>query len=190
MPRYQLGPSGHAEDYFAIRRNYVISVEFKKRTGGLVSDWWVTRMEQTGFFSVVLHLELALNSPSERSALSEVEELTDSLVLKLARRGGNITDAPSFITKMDKSRAFSVATTHLLAHRSTGMASDSSSSLVLQTAREYALAVQFGVSNPAALIASLDSTSVKAIQQRIYLARQQGILESFGHGRTSPLESE
>lgn len=189
MTKSQLTPSKHAEDFFAIYRNYVISVEFKKVTGRIVSDWWVSRLEQKGHFSLVLHLELILNAQSERNALPEVEELIDSVVLKLARRTGVITNTASFITKLDKSRAFSLATTHLLAHRSYSNESNSSTSLVLKTSREYELAVQFGVSNPAALIASLDSTSVKAIQRRIYLARQQGALESFGQGRTSPSES-
>lgn len=156
----------------------------------MVSDWWVSRLEHAGHFSLVLHLELILNAQTERSALPEVEELIDSVVLKLARRTGAIASTTSFIAKLDKSRAFSLATTHLLAHRSYGNESNSSTSLVLKTSREYELAVQFGVSNPTALLATLDSTSVKAIQRRIYLARQQGILESFGQGRTSPSESE
>lgn len=187
MTKSQLIPSKHAEDFFAVYQNYVISVEFKKREGRIVSDWWVSRLELPRRFSLVLHLELVLNSKSERSALSEVEELIESVVLKLARRTEAITNTSPFITKLDNSRAFSLATTHLLAHRNEFKSHDG---LILKTSSEYELATQFGVSNPAALLASLDSTSVKAIQQRIYLARQQGLLESFGQGRTVPPESE
>lgn len=178
-------------DLTLIREPYVISVEFKmRRSNQCASEWFITRREKTGRLNLILHLEMLLNSKSEGAASHEVEVLLESSILDLARRMPETNDRSPLTVRVPKELGAALAMVHIVEHRRTPSSLESPSSLIRKTAFEYELATQFGVNSPALLIASLTSTPVKTIHQRIYLAREQGIIKSFGKGRTSAIEEE
>ena len=82
------------------------------------------------------------------------------------------------------------ARTHAKAHLQYWAEAGAVLSKTERTAVMYSLAVDFGINDPAALIAEVEVVGVRTIHERLAYARRIGILDSYGRGRVRKAEPE
>lgn len=180
--------SSSVSDFIWESDPFVVSGNLRKFGEQLVASFWVSRLFDSGGYHLVLAQEFPLSAKTERLAIIE----TRTGVEELLAWHSNFASEPAGDFQMSllpgKDRRELVALDHLKKLRLFVPTLSEPQSVIARTALEYKFLVEFGIKSPSAVIAREELMQVKSIQQRIYLAREQGLLSSHGRGRTSSLE--
>jgi len=185
MSNFRKTPSTGIADFVWEGEDSVLTAQLNTFNGQMVASLWATRLFPSGFVHLVLAQEMPIRAQTEREALSEL----NSIVMGFMSPSLLNTPEPTHGYRMrllpEKSEREEIAIQHLKAHAKNINRTNSESTVVFETARDYVLLVEFGISNPSSVIARINFLRPKSIQQRIYLARENGILTSHGQGRTT-----
>ena len=179
------GITSGSADFVWESHNLVITAHLKQYNGQLIANLWVTKLFPSGFVHLVRAQELLLESQSEKSSGRELDKIVAGWLTQDATNKAEPTGGYQMSFLPGKNEREGIALEHLALQSEKSALLNSDSSVILQTARDYTLLVEFGIAKPSAVIARKDLLQAKSIQQRIYLAREQGILKSHGKGRTT-----
>lgn len=167
-------------------RGTYTSVQFKGFAGRFLASICSSKAFLYGGLHLIHYTEQLLSATTEAEA---EREILDQILPSLLHLSSNISEPPSEyvislpLSPEDKSR---LAEFHLRGHLN-HMGEDSLN-LLNKTARDYKFLMEFGVTNPSVLLAGIYRVQAKTIHQRLYLARSQGLISSFGRGRTQSQE--
>lgn len=152
------------------------TVELKDIGDGWVSEWWVSRNLRTelgvqllGYFRIPVFGELKDDAKRRLGFIYED-------VMNFAR------DIAGGVGSVGAGNDVAGARKHCKAHLQVWSDVISPVKKTEHTAVLYSFAVDFGVNNPAALIAEVEVVGVRVIHDRIAHARRIGILDSYGKG--------
>ena len=165
----------------------VLTAHLKTFNGQMVASLWATRLFSSGFVHLVLAQEMPIRAQSEKEALSELGSIVRSLISPTLLNAREPAHGYQMRFIPEKDEREDIAVQHLKAHAKSRTLTQSDSTVIFETAKDYVLLVEFGISNPSSVIAKTKLLRPKSIQQRIYLARESGILQSHGQGRTTSL---
>lgn len=185
MRNYRKTSPSRVADFIWEFEECVVTANLKKFGSQMIASVWITKTFQSGFIHLVAAQEVLLRSQSERSAGAELDELVAGQVSALKSISSEPSDGYQMSFLPGKNEREGIALEHLHLQQNKVSRKGYEGSVIHYTARDYTLLVEFGISNPAAVLARTQLLQVKSIQQRIYLAREQGILQSHGKGRTS-----
>lgn len=154
------------------------TVELKDSGDGWVSEWWVSRnVRGTYELQVLGYLRIPVYGDSKESASRRLQFIYEELMKFMAFSSGGVGDTGS-------GGDVPGARKHCKAHLQTWGDTLANAKRVEHTAALYSFAVEFGVNNPAALIAEVEVLpSVRTVHDRIAHARRIGLLDSYGKGR-------
>ena len=154
------------------------TVELSDTGDGFVSEWWVSRnVLGTYELQVVGYLRLPVYGESRDLASRRIHFIYEDVVKGLASWSGGVGDTGA-------GGDVAGARKHCKAHLQTWGDYLSSANKTEHTSALYQFAVEFGVNNPAALIAEVEVlSSVRTVHDRIAYARRIGLLDSYGKGR-------
>lgn len=157
------------------------TVELKENGEGWISEWWISR-NLIGDLGVQLLgcLKLPVFGETKDDAERRIGFVYDE-VMKFARDIAGGYGSVGAGSDVKNSRKHCKA--HLQVWRDVNTHSHNKTEL---TAALYSLAIDFGVNNPAALIAEVEVVGVRAVHERLAYARRIGLLDSYGKGRTKP----
>ena len=162
------------------------TVELKNTGDGFVSEWWISRNEPGSYELQVLgYLRLPVFGETEEAATRRIGFIYGNIFELLEAVIGGVADTGAGGDVVSARR-------HCKAHLQWWSDVITPGSRTEHTASLYSLAVEFGVNNPAALIAEVQVLpSVRTVHDRIAYARRIGILDSHGKGRIKvSVESE
>lgn len=168
---YRFDAIGHAD-------GFVASVELKRHIGTVNADWWISGLNDSGALMVLARLEVGLGEVTEREALAGLELNFGRLIRPMLgsyQKLGGLTEAmngPSVRTKQ------ALCKLHLNAHELEGNIG-SDLGIRVSTARQYQLIKSFGLKAARPMIAEREGLPVSTISRRLYLAREDGILQKM-----------
>lgn len=164
-----------------------MTLNLRSREGRFLAEIAGSQKNRSEEFHFVHFSVQVLNARSEQSGIGEVAERVFPVVGQMISGTLGSQDDQYFLElPISPEEKFKLAKVHLENFKD--RYSGTNESLLWQTARDYKFVVQFGVTSPAVLLAQVHHTQPKTIQQRLYLARNQGLLNSFGRGRTQTEE--
>lgn len=157
----------------------VASVELKKHLGVFNADWWISGLNDEGTLTLLARVEIGHGeAASEKEALlalpKRFEELIEPMVDTYKKFGG-ITSAlngPAVITKQ------ALCELHLNEHALEGTIGEQHG-IRINAARQYQLIKSFGLKAARPMIAKREGLPVSTISRRLYLAREDGILQKM-----------
>lgn len=154
------------------------TVELHDTGDGWVSDWWCSRnVSGTYELQVVGYLRLPVYGEDKKMASRRIHFIYEDVLKSMASWSGGVADTGAGGDVVS-------ARNHCKAHLQTWGDTLSEINKTEHTATLYTFAVEFGVNNPAALIAEVEVLpSVRTVHDRIAYARRIGILDSYGKGR-------
>ena len=153
------------------------TVELRDTGDGWVSDWWVSRnVSGTYELMVVGYLRLPVYGEGKDEAYRRISFIYEDVLDTLALWSGGVGDTGAGGDVVS-------ARMHCRAHLQTWGDILSAANKTEHTSALYTFAVEFGVNNPAALIAEVEVVGVRAVHDRIAYARRIGLLDSYGKGR-------
>lgn len=162
--------------YEFIHGDAYATVELKDSGDGWVSEWWVSRnlypelgVKLLGYFRIPVFGELKDDAKRRLGFISD--EVLD-FALSIAGGTGSVGAGGEVV----------LARKHCKAHLQYWSDVIPSVKKTEHTAVLYSFAVDFGVNNPAALIAEVEVVGVRTIHERIAHARRIQILDSYGKG--------
>jgi len=162
-------PNGHPDLF--------ITIELEKFDGEWRSDWWFSRKFGTEFLvSVVGQLRVPIFGATEEEARRRIglliagDDVPEFIIWASGGGGGPLLGGNS-----------KIAFRHLAHWLVVGKAEGYNKTET--TAGLYALAVEFGLNNPALLVAQADGVRARAVHERVAYARKTGIMESYGRGK-------
>ena len=160
-------PRGVALDY-----GMFLTYTVEPSGSGFTSEWWVT--SRSGMYiRVVAHLSIPIFGSSEQDAWSTASRLA-SLVADFIPTAWSGEGLPSGKPSPEHVRL------HMDYHGDF-LGDDP----ILQTVGYYELLSGFRVNNPAVIIADkMGVPSIRTVQDRIARARKDGLITSFGQGRS------
>lgn len=154
------------------------TVELKDNGEGWISEWWVSRklddglgVQLLGYFRIPVFGEMKEHA---KLRLGFIYEDVVNFAATVAGGLGSVGAGNDVASARKHCKAHLQTWGDLLVGSRTS-----------RTADLYVFAVDFGVNNPAALIAEVEVVGVRTIHERIAHARRIGILDSYGRGRTS-----
>lgn len=154
------------------------TVELTDTGDGWVSDWWVSRnISGTYELQLLGVLRLPVYGKDKDEASRRIKFIYGDVLLSLSSWSGGVgfVGAGGDVVSARK---------HCKAHLQVWGEELSAANKTEHTAALYSFAVEFGVNNPAALIAEVEVLpSVRTVHDRIAYARRIGILDSYGKGR-------
>lgn len=168
-----------------MRNPLYATVELKNTGDGFVSEWWVSRNEPGSYELQVLgYLRLPVFGETEEAATRRIGFIYGNIFELLETVSGGVADTGS-------AGDVASARKHCKSHLQWWSDVIAPGSRTEHTASLYSLAVEFGVNNPAALIAEVQVLpSVRTVHDRIAYARRIGILDSHGKGRIKVASEE
>lgn len=154
------------------------TVELKNTGEGFVAEWWVSRnVPGTYELQVLGYLRLPIYGETMEAASRRIGFIYGNIFEMLENVSGGVADTGSAGDVVG-------ARKHCKAHLQWWSDVIAPGNRTEHTAALYSLAVEFGVNNPAALIAEVEVLpSVRTVHDRIAYARRIGILDSHGKGR-------
>lgn len=172
----------HGETYSGLYEffegNLYATVELKDIGEGWVSEWWVSRKLDDGLGVQLLgYFRIPVFGEMKEHAKLRLGFIYEDVVNFAATVAGGLGSVGA-------GNDVAGARKHCKAHLQT-WGDLLSGTRTSRTADLYLFAVDFGVNNPAALIAEVEVVGVRTIHERIAHARRIGILDSYGRGRTS-----
>jgi len=161
------------------------TVELKNTGDGFISEWWISRNEPGTYELQVLgYLRIPIFGTNEESATRRIGFIYGNIFELLEMVSGGVADTGSAGDVIS-------ARKHCKAHLQWWSDVIAPGNITQHTASLYSLAVEFGVNNPAALIAEVQVLpSVRTVHDRIAYARRIGILDSHGKGRIKVASEE
>jgi hypothetical protein len=150
------------------------TVNLRATEYGWVSDWWISSNSGDDL-RVVGHLELPIFGNTREDAERRCRIIADEVLdfVSWAGFGSGIVDGTVDVVRK----------AHCRKHLSEQKDKLGVMSTTAYTAVLYKCALQFGVSNPAAVIAGVEAMdSVRTIHERLAHARRLGLLDSPGKG--------
>lgn len=174
----------HGETYSGLYEffegNLYATVEVKESGDGWVSEWWVSR-NLSGDLGVQLlgYFRIPVFGETQEDAKRRLGFIYEDVV-NFAR------DIAGGFGSVGAGNDISTARLHCKSHLQVWRDIVPSYNKTETTAMLYSLAVDFGVNNPAALIAEVEVVGVRAVHERLAYARRIGILDSYGRGRVRP----
>ena len=156
------------------------TVEVKESGDGWISEWWVSR-KLDGDLGVTLLgcFRIPVYGETKEDAVRRIGFIYEDVV-NFAR------DIAGGFGSVGAGNDVVGARKHCKAHLQVWSDSIPAIRKTEHTATLYSLALDFGVNNPAALIAEVEVIGVRAVHERIAYARKLGILDSYGKGRLRP----
>lgn len=154
------------------------TVELTDTGDGWVSEWWVSR-NIAGSYELQLlgYLRIPIFGEDKKLASRRIHFIYEDVLNSIASWSGGVGDTGA---KGDVVGARK----HCKAHLQYWGEELVSANRTEHTAALYSFAVEFGVNNPAALIAEVEVLpSVRTVHDRIAYARRIGLLDSYGKGR-------
>lgn len=158
------------------------TVEVVKSGEGWITEWWVSRkFEEDLGVTVIGYFRLPMFGETKDDVRRRIGFVYEDIV-NLARdiSGG----VGSVGANGDVKRARAHAKAHLQYWLDMGIGLTKTE----RTASMYSLALDFGLSDPAALIAEVEVVGVRAIHERLAYARRTELLDSYGRGRVRKSE--
>lgn len=154
------------------------TVELTNTGDGWVSEWWISRNVLGTYELMVLgYLRLPVFGETVKDASRRIHFIYEDVVKSVASWSGGVGDTGAGGDVVS-------ARKHCKAHLQYWGDMLSAANKTEHTAALYSFAVEFGVNNPAALIAEVEVLpSVRTVHDRIAYARRIGILDSYGKGR-------
>lgn len=172
----------HSETYSGLYEFFegdlYATVELKDVGDGWVSEWWVSRnlrsdlgVQLLGYFRIPVFGELKEDA---KRRLGFIYEDVVNFARDIAGGNGSVGAGGDV----------AVARKHAKAHMQVWSDVFPNVRKTEHTVLLYQLAVDFGVNNPAALIAEVEVLpSVRTVHERLAHARRIGLLDSYGRGR-------
>jgi hypothetical protein len=154
------------------------TVELRDTGDGWVSEWWISRnVLGTYELLVVGYLRLPVYGEDLKAATRRIHFIYEEVLNSFATWSGGVADTGAGGDVIS-------ARKHCRAHLQKWGEDLSEANKTEHTAALYSFAVEFGVNNPAALIAEVEVLpSVRTVHDRIAYARRIGLLDSYGKGR-------
>lgn len=157
----------------------VASVELKRHLGQINADWWISGLNKEGSLTLLARVEIGHGDAStEKEALAALpdrfKDLIEPMIEKYKQFGG-ITSAlngPSVATKQ------ALCELHLNMHALEGTIGEQLG-IRVNAARQYQLIKSFGLKAARPLIAKREGLPVSTVSRRLYLAREDGILQKL-----------
>lgn len=157
--------------------DFYATVELKDIGDGWVSEWWVSRnlrndlgVELLGYVRVPVYGDL---KDDAKRRLGFIYEDVVNFLGTVAGGFGSVGAGSDVASARKHAKAHLQVWNDVIGGTKTG-----------RTATMYLLAVDFGVNNPAALIAEVEVLpSVRTVHDRLAHARRIGLLDSYGKGR-------
>lgn len=169
---YRFDAVGHGD-------GIVASVELKKHLGVFNADWWISGLNDEGALTLLARVEVGHGySVSEKEALAALPERYEKLIqpmIETYKKTGGITAAlngPNVLTKQ------ALCQLHLNQHSLEGTIGEQLG-IRINTARQYQLIKSFGLKAARPMIAKREGLPVSTVSRRLYLAREDGILQKL-----------
>lgn len=157
------------------------TVQLHNTGDGWLSEWWVSRnISRTYELQVLGYVRLPIFGETKEQAYRRLDFIYEELMNFMAFASGGVGDTGA-------GGDVASARLHCKAHLQAWGDTLSSISKTEHTSALYSLAVEFGVNNPAALIAEVEVVGVRTVHDRIAHARRIGLLDSYGKGRIKPV---
>ena len=157
----------------------VASVELKKHLGQINADWWISGLNKEGALTLLARVEVGHGEAStEKEALAVLPDRFKDLIepmIETYKQFGGITlalNGPSVATKQ------ALCELHLNMHSLEGTIGDQHG-IRINVARQYQLIKSFGLKAARPLIAKREGLPVSTVSRRLYLAREDGILQKM-----------
>lgn len=153
------------------------TVELHNTSDGWVSEWWVSRNVSESYELIVLgYLRIPVYGEDKDAAYRRISFIYEDVLDSIASWSGGVGSVGSGGDVVS-------ARKHCKSHLQMWGEFLSAANKTEHTAALYSFAVEFGVNNPAALIAEVEVVGVRSVHDRIAYARKIGILDSYGKGR-------
>ena len=154
------------------------TVELTNTGDGWVSEWWLSRNVSGTYELIVLgYLRLPVFGETVKDASRRIQFIYEDVLKSVASWSGGVGDTGAGGDVVS-------ARKHCKSHLQYWGDVLSAANKTEHTSALYSFAVEFGVNNPAALIAEVEVlSSVRTVHDRIAYARRIGILDSYGKGR-------
>lgn len=166
--------SGFLEYYFG---DLYATVELQDTGDGWVSEWWISRNVPESYELMVLgYLRIPVFGEDKDGAYRRISFIYEDVMNSLSSWSGGVGFVGAGGDVVSARR-------HCKAHLQLWGDVLSAANKTEHTAALYSFAVEFGVNNPAALIAEVEVVGVRAVHDRIAYARRIGLLDSYGKGR-------
>lgn len=160
------------------------TVELHNTGDGWVAEWWVSRNIVRSYELQVLgYLRLPVFGEDKEQAYRRLDFIYEELMNFMAFASGGVGDTGAGGDVISSRK-------HCKAHLQVWGDSLSAIKKTEHTAALYSFAVEFGVNNPAALIAEVEVVGVRTVHDRIAHARRIGILDSYGKGRIKAVSQD
>lgn len=179
----------HSETYDGLYQFFegflYATVEVVEGGDGWVSTWTVSRKPggDLGEVSLIGYVSLPVWGEEKENAVRRLDFVYEDVVNFLDSTAGGTSSLGAGTSIVN-------ARKHAKAHLQYWSDMDAVLSKTEHTAAMYSLALDFGVSDPAALIAEIEVVGVRTIHERIAYARRIGLLNSYGRGRVRKAEVE
>lgn len=172
----------HGETYSGLYEffegNLYATVELVENGDGWVSEWWISRnVSGTYELQVLGSLRVPVYGDDKNLASRRISFIYEDVLNSVASWSGGVgfVGAGGDVVTARK---------HCKAHLQYWGEELPNANRTEHTAALYTFAVEFGVNNPAALIAEVEVLpSVRTVHDRIAYARRIGLLDSYGKGR-------
>ena len=157
----------------------VASVELKKHLGQINADWWVSGLNKEGALTLLARIEVGHGTAAtEKEALAALPDrfkfLIEPMIETYKQFGGTTValNGPPVATKQ------ALCELHLNEHALEGTIGEQHG-IRINTARQYQLIKSFGLKAARPMIAMREGLPVSTISRRLYLAREDGILQKL-----------
>lgn len=180
MPHGEL----HSGLYEFIEDYLYATVELEEAGEGWVSSWYVSR-KVTGSIEVQMigYFRIPVFGETKDDVRRRIGFIYEDIV-NLARDISGGTGSVGANGDVKRARV------HAKAHMQYWLDMGIGLTKTEQTAVLYALGVDVGINNPAALIAEVEVVGVRAVHERLAYARRIKMLDSHGRGRVRKAEAE
>lgn len=156
------------------------TVEVKESGDGWVSEWWVSRNLGSDLgVQLIGYVRVPVFGETKDDALRRLGFVYETVM-------AFVRDTAGGFGSVGTGNDVAGAKLHCKAHLQVWLDVVPTYNRTETTAMLYSLAVDFGVNNPAALIAEVEVIGVRAVHERIAYARRIGLLDSYGKGRIRP----
>jgi hypothetical protein len=156
----------------------VASVEFQRHMGTINADWWISGLNESEALVVLARISVGHGEMTESEAREALPGMFDKLIrpmLSAYKESGGLTaatNAPSVKTKQ------ALCKLHLNEHAIEGTVGGQLG-IRVSTARQYQLIKSFDLKAARPMIAEREGLPISTISRRLYLAREDGILQKL-----------
>jgi len=176
--QFEVQVDGYRFDAVGHEAGIVVSVEFRRHMGTVNADWWISGLNKSEALVVLARVSLGHGEMTESEARDALPGTFEKLIkpmLKAFKESGGltaVTNAPAVKTKQ------ALCKLHLNEHEIEGTIGGELG-IRVSTARQYQLIKSFGLKAARPMIAEREGLPISTISRRLYLAREDGILQKM-----------